>query len=276
MDKQRLKRYLDSFSKITGLKIALIDKRFRGIIVCGYEIGKYCDILHSSQKCLKACIDSNGDAFKSAKESGNPYVYRCPFGLEEITVPIIEGDTAVGYLIAGPILESSEKNNEFLIHQLTENGIDAKKAKAEDAIDKILVCSAESVRSLCDMLSLIAEHIALDGIMRDSEKTIGQLVKDYVKRNLSRKITLAELSLYANCSTVTLTKHFKQEFGMSIMEYVAKKRLLLSEKLLLETKLSVTDIADHCGFCNTEYFSRCFKQVYGISPVNYRKKMLRK
>ena len=161
MDKLKLKRYLDSFSKITGLKIALIDRRFRGIIVCGYEIGEYCDILHSSQKCLKVCIDSNTDAFKSAKESGTPYVYRCPFGLEEIVVPIIESDIAVGYLIAGPILEGSEKNNEFLIHQLAENGLDTEKTKAEDAIDKVLVCSAESVRSLCDMLSLIAEYIEL-------------------------------------------------------------------------------------------------------------------
>lgn len=272
MDKQMLEKYLGSFAELTGLKVSLMDTRYRGIIVCGYDAGEYCTILHSSQKCLEACIASNSEAFRIAEQTRKPYVYRCPFGIKEMVAPVIEGDAVVGYLIAGPILENREENEERLLRQLAENDLDAEQVRAPEVISRIRTYDEEGVRSLCDMLSLIAELISLDGFLRDSEKTVGQLVKDYVKRNLSRKITLSELSLHAHCSTVTLTKHFKEEYNITVLEYITQKKLSLAETLLLDSSLSVTDIAERCGFCSTEYFSRCFKKRYGMSPVNFRRR----
>lgn len=270
MDKQKLERYLNSFSRMSGLKVALMDRRFHGIMVCGYDAGAYCSILHTSQACLETCIDSNAIACQTVKERGEAFFYRCPFGFGEITAPIKEGNAVLGYLMAGPILECDGQDEAFLRQQLSENGLDGEDEKTAEAIAGIRRCSAETVRSLCDMLSMIAEYIGAEGFMRDCEKTVGQMVKDHVKRNLSGRITLAELSAQAHCSTVTLTEHFRREFGMSVMEYVTQKRLQLAQKLLLDSKLSVTDIAGRCGFCSAEYFSRCFKRAYGVSPSRFR------
>lgn len=271
MDKQMLDRYLNSFSRLTGLKVSLIDSRFRGIVVRGYDVGEYCSILHTSQKCLEVCIESNIDAFNNSKESGEPYIYRCPFGLGEIVVPVKEGNAAVGYLITGPILDTEERSEELLKKHFYENGLDVSGERAEEAIGRIRRSSAEEVRAVCDMLSLLADYIGREGFMRESEKTVGQLVKDYVKRNLSRKITLADLSLQTHCSTVTLTEHFRREFGMSVMEYVMIKRMLLAEELLSNSRLSVAEISGRCGFCDAEYFSKCFKRFRGVSPAKFRK-----
>jgi len=272
MDKQMIDKYLESFSRITGLKVSLIDSRFRGIRVCGYEAGEYCSLLHTSGKCLESCIASNVDAFNNARKLGEAYVYRCPFDLGEIVVPIKEGNSVVGYLIAAPILKPMENSDELLKKHFIENDLEIEDEKAENAIARIKKYSTDSVRALCDMLSLIAVYIEREGIMSDCNKTVGQLAKDYVKRNLSGRITLAEISAYAHCSTVTLTEHFRREFGMSVMEYVAKKRMALAEELLLSTSLSVTDISGRCGFGDVEYFSKCFKRRYGISPIKYRRK----
>ena len=270
MDKQKLERYLNSFSQMSGMKVALMDRRFHGIMVCGYDAGAYCSILHTSQVCLKTCIESNVIACHAVKERGETCFYRCPFGFGEITAPIKEGNTVLGYLMAGPILEDDEQDEVFLRQQLLENGLDGEDEKTAEAIAGIRRCSAKTVCSLRDMLSMIAEYIGAEGFMRDCEKTVGQLVKDHVKRNLSGRITLADLSAQAHCSTVTLTEHFRREFGMSVMEYVIKKRLQLAQKLLLDSRLSVTDIAGRCGFCSAEYFSRCFKRAYGVSPSHFR------
>lgn len=267
-----LEKYLESFSQITGLKVALVDSRLRSIAVCGYEAGEYCSLLHTSGKCLESCIQSNTAAFNKAKEHGEAYVYRCPFDLGEIVVPVMGGNSALGYLIAGPILTPQENSDELLRKHFLENGLEINEETMGNAISRIRKYPDGTVRAICNVLSLIAEHIERESIIRDSQKTVGQLTKAYVKRNLSKKITLADLSAYAHCSAVTLTEHFRREFGMSVMEYVMKKRFALAEDLLLNSKLSVTEIASRCGFCDVEYFSKRFKRKCGISPTKFRKK----
>ena len=96
-------------------------------------------------------------------------------------------------------------------------------------------------------------------------------VKAYVKNNLSKKITLSELSWKLHCSTVTLTEHFKKEFGITIMEYVTQKRMDKAKRLLENSDLSVREISEACGFSDIEYFSRSFKGIYKMSPSAWRK-----
>ena len=103
--------------------------------------------------------------------------------------------------------------------------------------------------------------------------TIGQLVKSYVKNNLSKKITLSDISWKLHYSTVTLTEHFKNEYDMTIMEYVMKKRMEKASRLLHNSELSIREVAEDCGFSDNEYFSRCFKNTYGVSPVTWRKQL---
>ena len=96
-------------------------------------------------------------------------------------------------------------------------------------------------------------------------------MKYYVKNNLDRKITLSDIAWNLHCSTVTLTEHFKAEFGITIMEYVTKKRMELAEKLLLTTDEPLREIAAMSGYSDVEYFSRTFKKFYGTAPATWRK-----
>ena len=64
---------------------------------------------------------------------------------------------------------------------------------------------------------------------------------------------------------------FKKQFGMSFSEYVNGKRLEKSRELLLSTVLSVKEIADEVGFTDANYFTRLFRQNFGISPTDFRK-----
>ena len=117
-----IKRMMDSFAEISGLKVSLIDTRFRGLLTCGYQAGDYCTLLHRTQSCLASCLQSNTEAFMRAKETKEPYIFRCPFGFVEIVVPIVENEAVYGYLIAGPIFEQSEDNSNLLISQAEQYG----------------------------------------------------------------------------------------------------------------------------------------------------------
>jgi len=139
-------------------------------------------------------------------------------------------------------------------------------------LKKMIRLHEKEVYALCDALTVYAAYFENSTQLLSNEKTIGQMVKSYVVHNISKKITLSELSLHAHCSTVTLTEHFRREYGMTIMQYVLKKRMQLAEQLLIDNVLSITDISIKCGFSDVEYFSRCFKDTHGLPPSEWRGK----
>jgi AraC-like DNA-binding protein len=268
---QEIKRMMDSFSEISGLKVSLIDGKYRGLVISGYQAGEYCALLHRTQNCLATCLQSNVEAFQYVSRTKAPYIYRCPFGFVEIVAPIVENEAVYGFLIAGPISEQPNGASELLFSQADQYGVCDDMEELSKAVESIRYYCDDHIRALCDMLMLLASYVAQSGEMRMAYKTVGQLAKDYIKRNLSRKILLSDLAVHIHCSTVTVTQHFRQEFGISVTEYILQKRMKLAVQLLSESNYTVGEIAARCGFCDSEYFSKSFRKTFGISPVEYRK-----
>ena len=65
-------------------------------------------------------------------------------------------------------------------------------------------------------------------------------------------------------------KLFKEEMGETFINYVTDRRLDRTKKLLLETDLSIKEIAGQTGYSDQNYFSRQFKNKFGISPTDFR------
>ena len=63
-----------------------------------------------------------------------------------------------------------------------------------------------------------------------------------------------------------------ENFGISLKKLVQEKRLNYSCKLLKETELSISEIICAVGYENESFFRKMFKEKFGLSPLNYRKK----
>ncbi len=92
----------------------------------------------------------------------------------------------------------------------------------------------------------------------------------FIDLNLHSKITLNELADVSGLSKDYLSQLFKKTTGMTITEYIMKKRLS-SAKQLLDRDVSISDTAYALGFCSESYFILCFKKKYGITPKEYVK-----
>lgn len=99
------------------------------------------------------------------------------------------------------------------------------------------------------------------------DSVIQFLEENYSNRNLSQTM----VADYFHLSIYSLSRMFKKQFGMSFSEYVNGKRLEKSRELLLSTTLSVREIAGKVGFSDANYFTRLFRQNFGISPTDFRK-----
>ena len=94
---------------------------------------------------------------------------------------------------------------------------------------------------------------------------------EYINGNLLRELSIDEICAAIHVSKYYFCHRFKEEIGMTVMEYVLKTRLVMAKELLRKEKTSVTEVAARCGFSGLSYFSRVFKEETGLTPLAYRK-----
>lgn len=94
---------------------------------------------------------------------------------------------------------------------------------------------------------------------------------NFIEMNLDRNIHAQELADLVGYSVTYFTRRFREETGFGISDYVKAARIERA-KLLLETSdSSVQKISEKLGFTSRNYFTRCFREITGKTPVEYRK-----
>lgn len=97
---------------------------------------------------------------------------------------------------------------------------------------------------------------------------------EYLKKNFTRKVTLRDTAKHLSMSPEHLSRSFKKENGVGFNKYVNLLRLQKAEELLRTTERSVSEIAEECGFDDSNYFSLKFKELYGVPPKTLRRSAL--
>lgn len=103
-----------------------------------------------------------------------------------------------------------------------------------------------------------------------SKKQMLQDIKDYLDSNYQKKVSLDELSHMFFINKFYLTRVFKEQFGLSINNYLLQIRITHAKQLLRFTDMTLEAIGSECGMGDPNYFSRMFKKVEGISPREFR------
>ncbi|MDF2648783.1 MAG: AraC family transcriptional regulator [Paenibacillus sp.] len=104
----------------------------------------------------------------------------------------------------------------------------------------------------------------------DLPEEISFLVQ-YIGSNFHHDISLKELGRLVHLNPSYLSSAFHKYAGLTIMKFIAVKRLHHAKKLLRETKLSVTEIAYLSGFNSHSYFISMFKKTENQTPASYRR-----
>jgi AraC-like DNA-binding protein len=95
-------------------------------------------------------------------------------------------------------------------------------------------------------------------------------VLHYIHEHLTERIPVDTLSRKAYLSRNMFFKWFKEQFGLTPLEYVNKERIRLAKQLLAEPRGSISDVSFRCGFSDVNYFVRVFRKLEGVTPGAYR------
>jgi len=95
--------------------------------------------------------------------------------------------------------------------------------------------------------------------------------KHYIDQHFKESLTLEQLAEKVHMNKYYLVHTFKEEYGISPINYMITRRIVESKYLLTETDLSLSQIAHLLGFSSPSYFSQAFRKTQGVSPIEYRK-----
>ena len=93
---------------------------------------------------------------------------------------------------------------------------------------------------------------------------------DYIRRNLDRDISRAEIAEAIFLNPEYLSRLFKKETGVALGEFIVREKIEQAKCMLAETDIPVSLVALKTGYSNFSYFSQVFKRHTGLSPLEYR------
>ncbi len=123
---------------------------------------------------------------------------------------------------------------------------------------------------------IVDEHIyfhIIDGAEVTENKSVQKLktVLSYMRENYDKSITLSDMANAADMSPKYLCYFFKEMTQKTPVEYLTTYRIEKASRKLINTGMSVTEIAFACGFNDLSYFIKTFKEYKGITPSKYRR-----
>lgn len=123
---------------------------------------------------------------------------------------------------------------------------------------------------LQELIIVLARHYSqIDQGKAQSLVRISKVLH-YLENNSTEKIYLGELADMAHMSKRNFQRVFQKSVGMTPIDFLLNIRLQNARQLLRESNLSIAQIAYDTGFSDRNYFIKCFKKSYGVSPMKYR------
>jgi two-component system response regulator YesN len=131
---------------------------------------------------------------------------------------------------------------------------------------------------LCAWISTaLNEFIELVYSSQDARK-VSQIrpAINYIDANYNKPITLADVAKASHLSISRLAHIFKEQMGITIIDYLTSVRIERAKQLLLATDQNCTEICFEVGYNNQSYFTRTFKELVGMTPRQFKARNQRK
>ena len=160
----------------------------------------------------------------------------------------------------------------ILSRSAVEGGVDVDVMLGKNLAYVNKVMRINNQEDLCAWISTaLNEFIELVYSSQDARKvTQIRPAINYIDANYDKPITLAEIARASYLSVSRLAHLFKEQMGITIIDYLTSVRIERAKQLLLATDQNCTEICFQVGYNNQSYFTRTFKELVGMTPRQFR------
>lgn len=273
---------------ITNMGIVIIDIDGE-YITEKTNYSEFCKVFRKNSTLSLFCEKCDLKALNKVLLSRTPYIYKCHSGLIDVIIPILYEGEIIGAFLIGQFL--LENNQEFELEKiLKENigkNIDLK--LLQEKYKELTVISLEKLESIIRIVTYSTYYIA-DCIKNKkwlemkntvskvkielSNSKIAPIIK-YINEHINENILLSLGANLCNMSQSQFSRTFKKETGKTFKEYVLLKKIEQAKFYIKTTDKSFSEISDFLGFEDSSYFTKLFKKYEGITPKEYKIKILK-
>lgn len=262
---KNIENLCNDFFNATGINLSILDSSNKVLFFNRGYSNKYCELIQSTAKGKNICFKSDENLILKCKETKTPQYHLCKAGLMDIAVPITLDDEIIGYIILGQIKVDDHFDNVDL--NIKELSVDLLK-KEYLSLPKY---SESKIHSTLSIASILAKHLLVENIIKVKRNKSLENVLKYIEDNLNENLSIEDITKQTYISKTSLYLLFKKNFNMTVSEYINSQRIKRAIKLLKTTDLDIENISLEVGFSSQSYFSKIFKKINGISPIQYRK-----
>lgn len=210
-------------------------------------------------------------ATHNAKPLLSASIYFMPELIIQSTMNSLENDYLLPFLNSGvkrpPILHESDLGIaiwQFVLNMYQES-VDSKdffQLALKNSLCELLLLSLRTMKRL----NLIEKKV------QSSQNKIQRLtaVLDYIQRSYTESISLEQLAELAFMNSSYFCRYFKRIIGISPINYILRYRIEKAKELLVNSSLTITEVAFQVGFSSQSYFNRLFHKFTRMNPKNFR------
>jgi len=157
-----------------------------------------------------------------------------------------------------------DKLNLYLKLQLSAEKFNLKQLLSQKSVQSLKYNALEILERISGLL-LNEEEASNEFLLQD--------IKEYMNEHLHEDISLQDVADKMFFSTVYFSRFFKKQTGETFSNYLLRIRMEQAIKLL-EKNLKVTEISEACGYHDSSYFTRIFKEYYKYTPKDYARRFM--
>jgi AraC-like DNA-binding protein len=222
------------------------------------------------------CAASHRELSNSA--TGMPGTSTCFAGMRETLIPVRSGERTFAMLSIGQVFTTKPgKTVPAEVRQaLGEAGFSPEDRKSLEESWKVTrVLPVEQYQGMVTLLAAFALQLAdiLNRLLIEEANAEPEVVvkaKRFVNAHLEDKISLESVAQHVGVSPYYFCKVFKQSAGMTLTEFVNRRRVEWAKRKLLNPQARVTEVAFDVGFQSISQFNRSFLKYVGESPTRFR------
>lgn len=274
---RKLQLQHDIIYKLTGLVIDYVNASGEALRLSPLEhFSPCCRTIRSYQSGMEACLACARSSLRSAMLQRNVLVYQCHAGLYEVILPLFDSrNEYIGAMTSGQLLLDNEPR--FSQKQVFDFALlhHCNPQEMWKLYSKISVISKRQLDGLIDFLREVGDFITESRSKLLFMESINasdriSLVKRYVEKNYMKEIAIPAVSRKFYLSPNHFCRFFREQTGVSFIEYLNLFRISKAEELLRSSPLNIIEIAFNTGFGSISQFNRVFRNVKGMTPRQFR------
>lgn len=176
------------------------------------------------------------------------------------------------------LLQNQVKDLYYKLFHLIEGTRKQLMIPSADMPQESIVDAMENCFTFLELHEALTERT--EAFFQDTEKTVQEnptifLIKEYISQNYMKEtLSVKDISSHVFLSTSYVCTFFKNETGQTLNQYLTEYRMERAKLLLSDPRYKITDISSKVGYSDGNYFGKSFKKYSGLSPSEYREKMI--